>query len=196
MIYNGITDEGIKAINSALELSNYERKKLAQHQKLSSLADEDLAYTIRKNVNYLYIDYHFDNAEKWLSISSQKYDKRKKYIEKNSYDFLVGVIKEAFQLETVKIIRLTYEGYDMYTRWVEFTTDSDYVFHMTIPVINKVNVDNLAYVHYGKIALGYYTGKGSIKTLGYSYNMSELKSTTDTILTSDDCTKHLSKLEL
>ena len=48
MVYNGITNEGIDAINSALELSTYERKKLAQHQKLSSLADEDLAYTIRK----------------------------------------------------------------------------------------------------------------------------------------------------
>ena len=60
MIYNGITDEGIKAIDSALELSAYEHKKLAQHQKLSSLADEDLAYTIRKNVNYLYIDYHLE----------------------------------------------------------------------------------------------------------------------------------------
>jgi hypothetical protein len=196
MIYNGITDEGIKAIDSALELSAYEHKKLAQHQKLSSLADEDLAYTIRKNVNYLYIDYHFDNAEKWLSISSQKYDRRKKYAEKDSYDYLVNIIKEAFQVETVNITRLTYEGYDRHTRWIEFTTDSDYVFHMTIPVINKVSVDSLTYVHYGKIALGYYTGKSSIKILGYAYNMSELKSTMDTILTSDDCTKHLSKSEL
>lgn len=94
MEYNGVTADGLKAITSALELSAYEHKKVEQHQKLSQLADEDVVYIIRKNVNYLWLDYHFDDAQKWLTIKSQKYDKRKKYSEKDSYDYLVGYLKK------------------------------------------------------------------------------------------------------
>ena len=73
-IYNGATADGVKAITDALELSAYERKKLERHQKLSQLADEDVAYMIRKNVNYLWVDYYFDGAKDWLSIKSSEFE--------------------------------------------------------------------------------------------------------------------------
>lgn len=193
MEYNGVTADGLKAITSALELSAYEHKKVEQHKKLSQLADEDVVYMIRKNVNYLWLDYHFDDAQKWLSIKSKKYDKRKKYSEKDSYDYLVGYLKEIFQVDVLEIIEMTYEGYSQYTRWITFVTDSDYVFHMTVPVIKMVTVDLLSQVNYGKIALGYYTSKHCMNMCGASYNMADLKATMDEILTID---KHLSKTEI
>lgn len=193
MEYNGITADGLKAITSALELSAYERKKVKQHQKLSQLADEDVVYMIRKNVHYLWLDYHFDDAQKWLSIKSQKYDKRKKYSEKDSYDYLVGYLKEIFQVDVLEIIEMCYEGYGQYTRWITFVTDSDYVFHMTVPVVKMITVDLLPQVNYGKIALGYYTSEHCMHMCGTSYNMSDLKATMDEILTIE---KHLPKAEV
>lgn len=195
IIYNGATADGVKAITDALELSVYEHKKLERHQKLSQLADEDVAYMIRKNVNYLWVDYYFDDAKEWLSIKTQKYDKRKKYAEKDAYEYLVGKLKEIFQVDTCEIIRMCYEGYEQYSRWMEFTTDSDYVFHMTIPVIKRITPKLMSYVHYGKITLGYYEGENYRRVCGASYNAAELKPIMDKILTSEEYKEHLSKIK-
>lgn len=194
-IYNGATADGVKAITDALELSAYEHKKLERHQKLSRLADEDVAYMIRKNVNYLWVDYYFDGAKDWLSIKTQKYDKRKKYAEKDAYEYLVSKLKEIFQVDTCEIIRMCYEGYEQYCRWIEFTTDSDYVFHMTIPVIKRITPKLMSYVYYGKITLGYYVGESYRRICGASYNATELKPVMDEILTLEEYKEHLSKIK-
>ncbi len=194
-IYNGATADGVKAITDALELSAYEHKKLERHQKLSQLADEDVAYMIRKNVNYLWVDYYFDGAKDWLSIKTQKYDKRKKYAEKDAYEYIVDKLKEIFQVDTCEIIRMCYEGYERYSRWIEFTTDSDYVFHMTIPVIKRITPKRMSYVYYGKITLGYYVGESYRRICGASYNATELKSIMDEILTLEEYKEHLSKIK-
>ena len=194
-VYNGATADGVKAITDALELSAYEHKKLEQHKKLSQLADEDVAYMIRKNVNYLWVDYWFDDAQKWLTIKSKKYDKRKKYAEKDAYEYLVDKLKEIFQVDTCEIIRMCYEGYEQYTRWIEFTTNSDYIFRMTIPVIERITLELMSYVNYGKIALGYYESDCCTRMCGASYNAIELKPIMDKIITSEECKKHLSKVK-
>lgn len=194
-IYGGTTSEGLKAIDSALELSAYEHKKLERHKTLAELADDNVVYMIKRNVNYLWVDYYFNKAKDWLNIKSQKYDKRKKYEEKDAYDYLVYKLKEIFQVENLEIIRMCYEGYEQYTRWIDFITDSDYIFHMTVPVIKMLTVELLSYTNCGKIALGYHTGNHSMRVYGTSYNVTDLKSTMDEILTSEDCKKHLSKTE-
>ena len=190
--YNGITTEGAKAVAEAIELSKYEHKELARHQKLSELADDDVAYTIRQNVNYLWADYYFDDAMAWLSIRSKKYDRRKKYPEKEAYDALVGVLKEIFKVDTLDIYRMCYEGYEQYARWIEFTTDSDYVFHMTVPVIKRITSKLMDYVLYGKVAFGYFENTSCRRICGASYNVAELKSVMDEILTTEGYQKHLS----
>ena len=195
ILYSGATANGVKAITDALELSAYEHKKLERHLKLSQLADEDVAYMIRKNVNYLWVDYCFDGAKDWLSIKAQKYDKRKKYVEKDAYEYLVDKFKEIFQVDTCEIIRMCYEGYEQYSRWIEFTTDSDYIFHMTIPVIKRITPELMSYANYGKIALGYYESESCRRMCGVSYNATELKPVMDEILTSEEHKKHLSKLK-
>lgn len=196
-VYNGVTADGIEAITSALKLSDYEHEQLERHKKLSQLADEDAVYTIRKNVHYLWlVDEFFNDAQKWLSIKSKKYDKRKKYSEKDSYDYIMGKLKEFFQVNTLEIIALSYEGYEQYLRQITFTTDSDYIFYMTIPVIENITTDNLELVNYGKIGLGYYSLEHCMNTYGLSYNVKELKPIMDEILTSEGCKKHWSKKEL
>ena len=196
-VYNGVTADGIEAITSALKLSDYEHEQLERHKKLSQLADEDVVYTIRKNVHYFWlVDKFFDGAKKWLSIKSQEYDRAKKYSEKENYDYIVGELKNIFQVDILEIINLTYEGYEHYSRWISFTTDSDYIFHMTIPVIKNITTSNLEFVNYGKIGLGYYSSEHCMNTYGLSYNVKELRPIMDEILTSEGCKKHWSKKEL
>lgn len=192
-MYNGINPEGAKAISNALELSAYEHNKLERHQRLSQLADEDVAYMIRRNVDYFWADYYFEDAQKWLSIKATKYDKRKKYPEKEAYEHLVDILKKVFQVEVLEIFNMSYEGYEQYTRWIEFTTDSDYVFHMTVPVVKRITTELMSMVNYGKIALGYYRAEHTILTCGSSYNLSELKPVMDEILSSEGDKKHWSK---
>ena len=189
--YNGITTDGAKAVAEAIELSKYEHNELARHQKLSELADDNVAYTIRMNVIHLWADYFFDDAMAWLSIRSKKYDRRKKYHEKEAYDALVNVLKEVFQTEVLEVFSMNYEGYEQYTRWIEFTTDSDYVFHMTVPVVKRITPKLMSMVNYGKIALGYYQAEHSILVCGSSYNLLELKSVMDEILTAEMYQRHL-----
>ena len=87
---------------------------------------------------------------------------------------------------------MSYEGYEQYTRWIEFTTDSDYVFHMTVPVVKRITPKLMSMVNYGKIALGYYQAEHSIMMCGSSYNLLELKSVMDEILTAEMYQRHLS----
>lgn len=150
---------------------------------------------IRNNVNYLWADYFFDSAKDWLSIKAQKYDKRKKYAEKDAYEYFVDKLKEIFQVDTCEIIRMCYEGYEQYSRWIDFTTDSDYVFHMTIPVIKQITPELMSYVEYGKVTLGYYESESCMRLCGTSYNAVELKPIMDKILTSEEYKKHLSKIK-
>ena len=195
--YTGASSEDIKAINSALKLSAYEHEELERHEKLSQLADEEVVYTIKRKVNYIWLaDYIFESARDWLSIKSQKYDKRKKYPDKENYNQLVDTLKKIFQVDTLEIITMCYEGHGRYSRWITFTTDSDYIFYMTIPVIKNITIDNIDYVNYGKIGLGYYTSEHCMNTYGSSYNVMELKTVMNEILTSESCKKHQSKKEL
>lgn len=192
---NGTTTDGAKAISDALELSAHEHKELERHQKLAQLADEDVAYTIRKNVHYLWVDYYFDEAQKWLSMKAQGCDKRKKYPERTAYEYLVDKLKEIFQVDTLEITKMFYEGYERYSRHIEFTTDSDYVFTISIPVIKNLTAELMPEVHYGKIALGYFTGKYCVRICEASYNATDLKDMMDDILTSEKHEKHLSKVK-
>ena len=100
-IYNGVNKGGLDAINSAVKLSKIQKEEAKRYAKLSQLADEDLAYIIRKNVNYGFVTYLFDSAMKWCEMRTEKYDKRRKYEEKESYNYIVDKLKEIFDIETV-----------------------------------------------------------------------------------------------
>ena len=148
-IYNGVNKGGLDAINSAVKLSKIQKEEAKRYTKLSQLADEDLAYIIRKNVNYGFVTYLFDSAMKWCEMRTGKYDKRKKYEEKESYNYIVNKLKEIFDIETLEITRMTYLGFDQCEMWIEFITNSDYVFRLEIPNINRVTTENMISLRYG-----------------------------------------------
>lgn len=193
--YSAITKEGLNAITSAMDLSVYQHKEAERQQKLSLLAEEDLAYTIRKNINYFWVDYLFDGAKKWCEMKTQKYDKRKRYTEQDNYNCLLGMLKEIFKVETLEIIRMTYLGFDQCEMWIEFTTDNDYVFRLEIPNVKAITPKNMVSLRYGKAGLAYYENSCCIKCCGSSYIVTDLCRTMNDIITLPEHQKHLSKSE-
>jgi hypothetical protein len=191
--YSAITKEGLNAITSAMDLSVYQHKEAERQQKLSLLAEEDLAYTIRKNINYFWVDYLFDSAKKWCEMRTQKYDKRKRYTEQDNYNCLLSKLKEIFKVETLEIIRMTYLGFDQCEMWIEFTTDSDYVFRLEIPKVKAITPKNMVSLRYGKAGLAYYENSCCIINCGSSYNVLDLRKTMNDIITLPEYQKHLSK---
>lgn len=194
-IYSAITKEGLNAITSAMDLSVYQHKEAERQQKLSQLAEEDLAYTIRKNVNYFWVDYMFDSAKKWCEMRTQKYDKRKRYTEQDNYNYLISKLKEIFKVKTLEIIHMTYLGFDNCEMWIEFTTDSDYVFRLEIPNVKAITPKNMVSLRYGKAGLAYYENSCCIKCCGSSYIVTDLCKTMNDIITLPEHQKHLSKSE-
>ncbi len=192
-MYNGVNKGGLNAINSAVKLSKIQKEEAERYTKLSQLADEDLAYTIRKNVNYGFVTYLFDSAMKWCEMRTGKYDKRRKYNEKESYDYIIGKLKKIFNVKTVEIIRMVYLGFDQCEMWIEFTTDSDYVFRLEIPNINRVTTENMVSLRYGMAGLAYYENSCCIRCVGSSYNLLDLRKTMNDIITLPEYEKHLSK---
>lgn len=58
----------------------------------------------------MWADYFFKDAKKWLSIRAGKYDKRKKYPEQEAYNLFINKLKEIFEVDTLEIISMCYEG--------------------------------------------------------------------------------------
>jgi hypothetical protein len=186
---------GISAIQEAMGLSAYEYQEKQRHSKLYNLAQEDLAHTIRRNVCYDWADNFLLGAYKWLGILTTKYDKRRKYDEKVDYDFLTSMFRQAFCKDHIDIIDMTLFGYDNQAYRVEFITDSDYVYYVTIPNIKNLTVKNMVDVHYGQLAFGYKLDKCSYKQMAISYNLCDFVSTMSEIQFSSDCKAHYSKVE-
>lgn len=193
-LYSGVNKGGLDAINSAVKLSKIQREEAKRYAKLSQLADEDLVCTIRKNVNYAFVTYLFDSAMKWCEMRTEKYDKRRKYDEQESYNYIVNKLKEIFDTETLEIIRMTYLGFDHCEMWIEFTTDSDYVFRLEIP--NIITAENMVSLRYGMAGLAYHESSCCIRCVDSSYNLLDLRKTMNDIITMPEYEKHLSKTEM
>lgn len=182
-------------IAKADDLMRYEKQELQRHKKLYELAQEDLAYVIRKNVVYLWADGFINGAIKWLATLNTKYDKRKKYPEKNDYDILTMMLRQAFNTEHIDIINIVTYGYGAYVHRVEFITDDDYVYYVVIPNIPKLTVKNMDELLYGKLAFGYQVHNWYYKQVAKSYDLTDFVSAMTEIKLSSEHDKHYSRIE-
>ena len=162
-LYRGTDANGLKAINEAMNLMDSEQAEIDKHTRLHQLTKEDLAYQIRHNINHLWFDYFLEDAKKWI-VMRDKCDKRKKYTEKQGYDYLVCKLKEIFDVENINILQLRTEGYDRCATWCIFTTDTDYIYYLIVPTIKNITHKNMEEVAYGQIRFGYYSAPSCMNT--------------------------------
>ena len=193
-LYRGTDANGIKAINEAMNLMESEKAEIDKHTRLHQLTKEDLAYQIRHNINYLWFDYFLEDAKKWV-VMRDKCDKRKKYTEKQGYDYLVRKLKEIFDVETIDILQFRTEGYDKCATWCEFTTDDDYIYYLIVPTIKNITHKNMEDLSYGQIRFGYYSNPSCMRTVAHSYDATTFRQAMIDMTVDEDCYEHMSKTE-
>jgi len=151
---------------SADELVNDMYKEYNKYSKLLELAKKDRIETIKDTVRYMYYSEHLlEDAQKWIHMSNdENLDKRKKYEEKESFEYLQNILrKEVFKNPSLEIISIRFEGYERYNCSIEFKViESDFTkFKIVIPNLSLLNEKRWDNMHGGKLAL-YYEKKENI----------------------------------
>lgn len=144
-------------IETAHELTKEMNREADKYAKLASLAFSDEIYTI-KNVlrgRYLHLTYAAKDAQKWLSMQSEKFDGRKKCEEKDQFDYLTSQIEDLLGVE-IKLTGISVFGYDESAYYVRFNVKNDFSereFELTIPETEKLSKNNINELDYGKLKI-------------------------------------------
>ena len=174
--FEGATKNGLKTIEQSIALANYEKLEMNRHTKLYELSNENVAYNIRKNIEYVWFDFTVDSAKDWIALRKGKIDKRKKYNEKLVYDSLVSNLQEALDVTGLEILDIIQMGYETYAYTLKFTIEtSNHTFLLTNPTIENLTADNMSKTNYGKLSFGYIKSNGCYEDINSSYNLKDFK---------------------
>jgi hypothetical protein len=153
-------------LNYADELVEDMRKEYYKYSKLLELAKKDRIEVIKYAVRYIY---HFEtlltSAQSWIHMCEDKsLDKRKKYVEKEDFEYLQNILREEiFKNPSLEITSIKFGGYEKYNCSIEFKVSiSDSTkFEIVIPNLSLLNEKRWDNMHGGKLAL-YYEKKESV----------------------------------
>ena len=152
-------------LNYADELVEDMRKEYYKYSKLLELAKKDRIEVIKDAIRYMYYSEKiFNHAQKWIHMREDKsLDKRKKYEEKEDFEYLQNILKDdVFKNPSLEITSIRFEGYEKYNCLIEFKIESNFtMFEFVIPNLSLLNEKRWDYMHGGKLAL-YYEKKESI----------------------------------
>ena len=168
-------------IETANKLSEDMAKEAAKYAKLAELALKDKISTI-KNVlrgRWLYLTYAVKPSQKWLSMRDQKLDGRKKYDEKDSFEYLTHQIEELLDLK-IEITDISVLGYDEAAFYVKFKVSEDPFgreYELAIPETEKLSKNNLDELCEGKLRINVRSSENSCvwNYIWASYDKEELK---------------------
>ncbi len=168
-------------IETANKLSEDMAKEAAKYAKLAQLALKD-KISVMKNAlrgRWLYLTYPVKGAQKWLSMKDQKLDGRKKYDEKDSFEYLTKQIEELLDLK-IEITDISILGYDEAAFFIKFTITGDPFcreYELSVPETEKLNKDNLTELCEGKLKLTVRSSANSCcwNYICASYDKEELK---------------------
>ena len=142
---------------SADELVNDMYKEYCKYSKLLELATADRIKVIKDTVRYMYSEKVFENAQKWIHMSNdENLDKRKKYKEKEDFEYLQNILREdILKNSTVNINGIWFEGYEIYLCEIEFSViETDFsTFRIVIPNLSELKEKWWSNMHGGKLAL-------------------------------------------
>lgn len=142
---------------SADELVNDMYKEYCKYSKLLELATADRIKVIKDTVRYMYSEKVFENAQKWIHMSNdENLDKRKKYKEKEDFEYLQNILREdILKNSTVNINGIWFEGYEKYLCEIEFSViETDFsTFRIVIPNLSELKEKWWSNMHGGKLAL-------------------------------------------
>ena len=162
-------------LNQADDLVNEMYREYCKYSKLLELATKDRIEVIKDYVRYLVCNEQtFKNAQKWLTMKENA-DKRRKYEEKEDFEYLENKLKEIFN-SNIKITQLSFMGLENYAYIIDFLCEgNDTVFELTIPRIEMLCEKWWAYMHGGKLSLHYHKNETVLDYLCESYKEEDIK---------------------
>ena len=163
---------------SADELVNDMYKEYCKYSKLLELATADRIKIIKDTVRYMYSEKVFENAQKWIHMSNdENLDKRKKYKEKEDFEYLQNILREdILKNSTVNINGIWFEGYEKYLCEIEFSIiETDFsTFRIVIPNLSELKEKWWSNMHGGKLALFVSNNGNTWNCLAESYKEEDI----------------------
>lgn len=166
-----------QAHNLTIEMRNEANK----YVKLAELAFNNELDVLKNSLRgrWLSLSYTIDGASKWLHMLSngEKIDGRKKYKEKEHYEYLIRRINELLD-EEIELIEIRFYGYERSAYNIVFKLKNDSFgrkFDLMIPETERLNKDNLDYCDYGKLRISYQSSPSCWDSIYSSYNEEDLK---------------------
>lgn len=179
----------INKYNEPLSIEKFktaERRLKEKKEYLKDIENEirllelDAFSTYRKEVIYCFIlPTMVDKAKKWMEMINNKelkLDKRKKYEEQNTFNYLTQDLQKIFDQPDIKITEFSMLGYNRSADIIEFDCKGHH-FILTIPIIQNVSLED--YQHNGayafKIRLHVEEKEHIHDFVGVTYDENELK---------------------
>lgn len=163
---------------SADELVNDMYKEYCKYSKLLELAKADRIKVVKDTVRYMYSEKVFENAQKWIHMSNdENLDKRKKYKEKEDFEYLQNILREdILKNSTVNINGIWFEGYEKYLCEIEFSViETEFsTFRIVIPNLSELKEKWWSNMHGGKLALFVSKGNNVWDCLAESYKEEDI----------------------
>ena len=158
-----------------------EKKKIVDDmQNELRLLEFDAFDTLKKEVYYFDFPYtSIEKAVKWIQMSNNKenkIDKRKKYEEKDAYEYLKYTLQKYLDRQDIEITEITYEGYSIYAANIHFTCQG-YSLYLKVPIISNISIKE--YQYYGqyifKLTLYHEVKKSVSEAIDSTFREPELK---------------------
>jgi len=158
-----------------------EKKKIVEDmQNELRLLEFDAFDTLKKEVYYFDFPYtSIEKAVKWIKMSNDKenkIDKRKKYEEKDAYEYLTYTLEKYLDKKDIKITEIIYEGYSSYAVNIFFTCQG-YDLYLKVPMIQNISMKE--YQYYGqyifKLTLYHEVKKSISEAIDSTFREPELK---------------------
>lgn len=166
-----------QAHNLTIEMRNEANK----YARLAELAFNNELDVLKNSLRgkWLSLSCSVDGASKWLHMlsSGEKIDGRKKYKEKDHYEYLICRINKLLD-EEIELLGINFYGYERSAYDIVFKLKNDPFerkFELVIPEIERLNKDNLDYCNYGKLRISYQSGASCWSCIYSSYNEEDLK---------------------
>lgn len=178
--------DSIKEITNSELLVNEMQKEVDKYTKLLNLAKADRLKTIKENVDYFHYNFCLPKAREWhrmINDNNAKIDKRRRYEEKDMYDYLVKQLKDDFFGDRdIDIVTIMTCGYESYSTGIVVKCN-DFTFGIHIPNIKSLYMGNIEFADYGMISLSLKESEHCWLQLGKSYREEDIKKIIDESLT-------------
>ena len=138
----------ITKIETAERRLKEKKDHLEDVQNEIRLLEFDAFSIYRKEVTYYFITpTTIDKARKWLEMVNNKelkLDKRKKYEEQNTFNYLTQDLQKIFDQPDIKITEISMLGYHRSADIIEFDCKGHH-FILTIPIVQNISLEDYQY---------------------------------------------------